>query len=413
MKKLIPVLLIFMVFHVSNAKAREYKVYSPDRNICVEVNDVNTITYSVYYKNKILISPSTLAITLQPDIFSGKKPEISKTATRSVNEVIIPVVPEKRAVIPDIFNELTLRFTKHISLQFRVYNDGVAYRFITSLPGNIQVSSETASFNFETGTTIHYPQVTKRSDADIFHTSFEENYTSAVMDTVPSDMFAFTPVVLQKDGLPKVLITESDVNDYPGMFLTKVGKSGLSARFAPYPKKEVSTLSGYRQKLVTEREDFIAKTKGTRNFPWRIIAIAPDDASLLMNDIVYRLAPDASFSDFSWIKPGKSTEEWITDLNLYDVDFIAGLNTETYKYYIDFAVRFGFQYVMLDAGWSDVNDLFKITPGMDMEEITRYAKEKGIGLILWTQALTIEKQMDEALAQFKKWDIKGYNDRFY
>jgi alpha-glucosidase len=147
-------------------------------------------------------------------------------------------------------------------------------------------------------------------------------------------------------------------------------------------------------------------TKGTRTYPWRIMAIAPTDADLLINDIVYRLAPDADFTDLSWIKPGKSTEEWITGLNLYKVGFKAGLNTETYKYYIDFAVRFGFQYVMLDAGWSDVNDLFKITPGMDMDEITHYASEKGIGLILWTQALTFDRQMDQALEQFKKWGIK-------
>jgi alpha-glucosidase len=122
--------------------------------------------------------------------------------------------------------------------------------------------------------------------------------------------------------------------------------------------------------------------------------------------MVYRLAPDPDFSDFKWIKPGKSTEEWITGRNLYGVDFEAGLNTETYKYYIDFAERFGFEYVMLDAGWSDVNDLFRITPGMDMDKITGYARQKGIGLILWTQAPTIEKQMERAFQQFKKWDIK-------
>jgi alpha-glucosidase len=405
-KKLIPVFVIFLGFNVSQAEAQKFEIFSPDKNINVIVQSGKSISYSVNYKGQTLISPSVLGMSFQPDIFSGKTPVILKVNTKNINEAIIPVVREKRAVIPDIYSELTIQFKSHITIQFRVYNDGVAYRFISSLQGNIQVSSETASFNFEPGTAIHYPRITKRSDADIFHTSFEENYTSADIDTVPSDILAFTPVVLQTGALPKVLITESDVNDYPGMFLAKEGKSGLSGRFAQYPKKEVITVGGFRQKLVSEREEYIAKTRGTRNFPWRIIAIAPDDASLLMNDMVYRLAPDADFSDFSWIKPGKSTEEWITNLNLYHVDFIAGLNTATYKYYIDFAVRFGFQYVMLDAGWSDVNDLFKITPGMDMEEITRYAKEKGIGLILWTQALTIEKQMDEALAQFKKWDIK-------
>lgn len=266
--------------------------------------------------------------------------------------------------------------------------------------------NEEAGFNFQPGTVVFYPQVTKRNDADIFHTSFEEPYIKAKLDTLSNDMFAFAPVLLQPENLPKVLITESDVNDYPGMFLVKGSGSGLQGKFVPFPLKERVSDGGFKQKLVVERALYIAKTKGTRTYPWRIIAVAPSDADLLMNDMVYRLAPGPGFSDFSWIKPGKSTEEWITGLNLYKVDFEAGLNTRTYKYYIDFAVLFGFQYVMLDAGWSDVNDLFSITPGMDMEEITGYAKEKGIGLILWTQALTIEKQMDQALQQFKKWGIR-------
>ncbi|TFH24207.1 MAG: glycoside hydrolase family 97 protein, partial [Bacteroidia bacterium] len=177
-------------------------------------------------------------------------------------------------------------------------------------------------------------------------------------------------------------------------------------KFAPFPKKEEIRGSEFKLKTVVERENFIAKTKGTRTFPWRVILIAPTDADLLRNDLVYRLASEPTFTDLSWIKPGKSTEEWITGLNLYGVDFEAGLNTATYKYYIDFAARFGFEYVMLDAGWSDVNDLFKITPDMDMEEISGYARETGIGLILWTQALTMERQMEAAFQQFKKWGIK-------
>jgi alpha-glucosidase len=318
----------------------------------------------------------------------------------------MPAVKEKRAIIPDIYNELILEFANHTQVHFRVYDDGVAYRFASVLPGEITIANEEASFNFLPGTIVYYPQVTKRSDADIFHTSFEENYTKAELDTLSDDMFAFTPVLFQHEGAPKILITESDVDDYPGMFLAKGTGTGLTGRFAGYPTKEVESGGGFRQKLVVERAPYIARTKGKRTFPWRIIAIAPSDADLLLNDIVYRLAPDPDFNDYTWIKPGKSTEEWITGSNLCKVDFETGVNTRTYKYYIDFAARFGFEYVMLDAGWSDVNDLFKITPGMDMEEITGYAKKKGIGLILWTQALTMDKQMDEALRQFKKWDIR-------
>jgi alpha-glucosidase len=162
----------------------------------------------------------------------------------------------------------------------------------------------------------------------------------------------------------------------------------------------------FKQKIITDRASFICRSAGSRTFPWRIIAIAPDDRDLPVNDIVYRLATPPDFGDFTWIRPGKSTEEWITGLNLYNVNFRAGLNTATYKHYIDFAKKFGFEYVMLDAGWSDPGDLFKINPAMDMDSISGYAKESGIGLILWTEAMTLDRQMDSAMQQFKKWDIK-------
>lgn len=406
MKKVIILIIVFVNSYSWQVEAQNFEITSPDRKISVLVEVGKSLSYSVRYNGKLLINRSVISLSIQPDINIGKNLIVSDTLTRFVNEKIIPVVKEKKAIILNVYHELLLRFLSQFELHFRVYDDGVAYRFATSLPGEITIIEEEASFSFNRGTIIYYPQVSKRSDADIFHTSFEEQYNKVNLDTLPDNMFAYSPVLLQPEGLPKVLITESDINDYPGMFLIKGTGSGIKGKLAAYPLKEIVSGSEFRQKQVVERAPFICKTNGPRTFPWRIIAIAPTDAAILTNDIVYRLAPDPDFSDFSWIKPGKSTEEWITGLNLYGVDFEAGLNTETYKYYIDFASRFGFEYVMLDAGWSDVNDLFKISPGMDMEEITRYAKEKGIGLILWTQAMTIEKQMQQALLQFKKWDIK-------
>jgi alpha-glucosidase len=320
--------------------------------------------------------------------------------------LIIPVVKEKRAVISDICNELALDFKNKTTLIIRAYDDGVAYRFETRHPDSITVVNELATFSFAPGSALIYPQVSQRPDADIFHTAFEDPYVESSFDTLSPEILAYSPVLVYKEGIPKLVVTESDVYDYPGMFLTKGTGSSMLGKFAPYPLEETLSGAEFKLKTVTRRAEFIAKTNGTRSFPWRVIVIAPNDADLLINDLVYRLARPPEPDNFDWVKPGKSTEEWITGLNLYGVDFEAGLNTETYKYYIDFASRFGFEYVMLDAGWSDVNDLFRITPGMDMEEITSYAIQKKVGLILWTQASTIERQMQEAIPQFKKWGIK-------
>lgn len=406
--KLIISILIYSFLNVVQftCEAQKYDIASPDGMVSIVVEAGKSVSFVIKYQGKILLQPSFIGMSFHTEDLSGAEYVVSKISTKRIREKIIPVIKEKRALIPDNYNELIIHFKNQQELQFRAYNDGVAYRFVTYFRGKVTVDNENAFFNFQPAAIAIYPQVTKRSDADIFHTSFEENYVTAKLDTTDAGMFAFTPVLIQQEGLPKILITESDVDDYPGMFLTKETGPGIQARFAPYPLEEVVTGTEFRQKLVTKRAAYIASTRGTRSYPWRILAIAPSDTCLPGNDIVYRLAPNPQFSDFSWIKPGKSTEEWITGLNLYKVDFEAGHNTKTYKYYIDFASRFGFQYVMLDAGWSDVNDLFSITPDMDMEEISAYAREKSIGLILWTQALTIETQMESAFHQFKKWGIK-------
>lgn len=398
--------LLVLLFFCLKVEARKYEVASPNQRMTVQVMVEESVWYSVKYEDKMLILPSEISLTIDNDRVIGRNAKVTDSARRSVQKMITPVVKEKRAQIPDSYNELVLKLDKDFELCFRAYDDGVAYRFGTAVKGDLTIKDEKASFNFNPSALIYYPQVSKRADADIFHTSFEETYTRALMDTLPESMMAFSPVLVSQQGLPKVLITESDLVDYPGMFLSKGVKDGLKGRYAPYPLKEIVSEGEFRQKLVAERAPYIAKTRGTRSFPWRVIMVAPTDGDLLVNDMVYRLASPPNFTDTGWIKPGLSTEEWITNLNLYGVDFKAGLNTATYKYYIDFASKFGFEYVMLDAGWSDNNDLFKVNPEMDMEDITRYAKEKGIGLILWTQALTIERQMQQAMEQFKKWGIK-------
>lgn len=396
----------FLLFLSYPAYQQDLILLSPSGLLSVTVTLESHITYSVRYKGQFLLLPSEVHMEIQGAKGIPEPFVVKDTTWRSVQEEIVPAIPLKRSVIPDLYNLLEVQFGNGIELQFRAYDDGIAYRFASHLPGEVIVEGEVAEFCFPGGATLLYPQVNKRPDADIFHTSFEEPYRVGELDTVPADMLAFSPLLVRQDGLPSVLITESDVSDYPGMFLGKGRGASLKGVFAPYPLKERITGEGFRYRQVVERAPFIARTTGERTYPWRVIAVAPADADLLLNDLVYRLAPAPAFSDFSWIKPGLSTEEWITGANLYGVDFITGINTATYKFYIDFASRFGFEYVMLDAGWSDVNDLFSITPGMDMEEITSYAQQKGIGLILWTQAVTLDIQMEEAFQRFRDWGIK-------
>lgn len=404
--KIIPLILLLFFAAACKKESRTFTVSSPDSSISVSVTAGDRLTYSVFYKNILLIKPSEIALHLENGSIIGKQPVVTDTIFRRVNDTINPVIKEKSAIIPDIYNELVVKLSDGFELHIRAYNDGLAYRFAVNGSDSMTVINERALFVMNQDMRLYYPRVVRRPDADIYHTSFEEPYSTGLLDSLDGNALVFTPVLLRAEGLPSVLITESDVNDYPGMFLTKHMGNALSGRFALYPAQERVSGSEFKQKVVSRRAKYICKTAGPRTFPWRVIIIAGKDKDLPANNMVYRLAPDPEFDSHNWIKPGKSTEEWITGLNLYGVDFNAGLNTATYKYYIDFAQKFGFEYVMLDAGWSDVNDLFKITPEMDMEEITSYAKQKGIGLILWTQALTIEKQMKEALEQFRKWDIK-------
>jgi alpha-glucosidase len=382
----------------------QIRLQSPDKSIDVTVQAGNQFTYSVQYKGRPLVttSPIDLVLSQQDSLLSGAK--IKKVKRQSVNSTITSPVPEKRRQIPDVYNELRLEFSRPVALVLRAYNDGVAYRFETRFPDSLIIHNEVALFNISPKAVAYYPQVQPRKDADLFHTSFEENYSIRTIDSMARDSISFTPVLVDLDNV-KVVLTESDLEDYPGMFLSPDSAGGLKGVFAPYPLEEKIVGGEFPQAIVTRRAGFIARTKGTRTFPWRALAITDDEKTLPVNDIVYRLAAPSRVPDVSWIKPGKSTEEWIIGINIFNVPFKSGINTATYKYYIDFAKRFGFDRILFDAGWSDNQDLLKVNPALNMDTLSAYAKAQGVGLSMWTLALTLDRQLDSALQQFNKWGV--------
>jgi len=406
----LPVFMIFLLIPVilSASVTKSKDLTSPNGKI--------TITYTGGEVSKIVAimnSQQTISIQNPAMIINDKKIGSMKfsASTRSVNRIQLPIIHEKRAVVKDHFNELTIVFKDKTGLIIRAYDDGFAYRFFTRFKqDSVIVNNETASISFSMCDSLYLPLIKCRDekDVDCFHTSFEEDYIHTAVNELTRDNLAYLPLYARTATGICMAITESDLRDYPGMFVTgsEPEKHSLQLTFPSHPVETAIRGDYFKQELVTRRADFIAKTTGTREYPWRAFIMGEQDKDLVNSDMVYRLAPDCMLTETDWIKPGQITDEWITNSILYDVDFKSGINTQTYKYYIDFASRFGLDYIFLDAGWCDIGDFSKISTGMDIPEIVRYGAEKGVGIWLWTSALTLKNNMT-FLQQIHDWGIKG------
>ena len=399
MKKLILILLL-----ISSVQffAKEYVVQSPNKSLQITINIADNITYSILKNNKQIIAPSQISLKLSDNLILGQKPIVIDTKTRTVNEILKPIVKQKFATIKDNYNELVLNFKNNYSLIFRVYDDGAAYRFKTDFKNEVIVYSELFEVNFPENYKIYFPE------EESFMSHSERLYQYINVSEINSKRFCSLPALIEIDKNIKCAITEADLEDYPGMYLhgNDESKYKLAGLFPNYPSKEEA--KNDRDIYVVERENFLVKTKGSRTFPWRVFVITDNDGQLIESTIIYKLAkPHQSDIDFSWVKPGKVAWDWWNANNIYGVDFRAGINTETYKYYIDFASKYGIEYVILDEGWYKTGNLFELNPDIDVKEIVEYGKQKNVGIILWTIWKTLDDQFEKAMNQFEEWGIKG------
>lgn len=396
-------ILLFFSGAMSNPLfAQEYQLNSPGNVNQIKVYVADDISYTVTHRGKLVLDRSPLSITINGKKM-GEKPSVRRTKTNSANTIITPVVKEKRASIKDQYNELAVEFKGNYTVVFRAYDEGVAYRMEISLPKEVIVDSEEVVFNFKEDHTGHFPI------ADGFYSHSERPYTEKKISALSPEEISFMPALIDLGDGTKVVITEADLYDYPGLFLTGAQAAGtqLHNTFARYPKKEEQTSD--RDVEVLERETFIAKTEGTRTLPWRLMAISDNDGQLIENQMVYLLSSQLALEEVDWIKPGKVAWDWYNANNIYGVDFESGINTATYKYYIDFASEFGLDYIILDEGWYDIktNDLIHPVPDIDMEELVRYGNSKKVEIILWMTWKALEDQLEGALDQFEQWGIKG------
>lgn len=374
------------------------RLASPDGNITVDLHVADRLTYDVAYEGKPLLQAAGLSLNVDHAIL-GAAPKLKAATARTQDAVLPAVVHQKSATVREHYNELRFEFEGGYAVTFRAYNNGVAYRWETALPAaQVRVYAEEVALNFAGNHFVWFPE------EEGFYSHNERIFSPRALGDLHPKNLASIPLVVDAGG-PKIALAESDLSDYPGLWFTGTGKNSLVGTFPPVALKEEG--KGDRDILVTQAADYLALTKGTRTYPWRILGIARRDSDLLTNQLTWLLAAPSKIADTSWIKPGKVAWDWWNANNLTGVDFKAGVNTTTYKYFIDFAARNKIEYIVLDEGWYQLGDFFAPAPDMDTPAIIAYGKSKGVGVILWVTWKTLEEQFIPALDQFQKWGAAG------
>ena len=413
MKKII--LLAAVIATAFVAQAKDFVLKSPDGKIVVTVSSGDHVSYAIERDGIKLLAPSQISMTLVGGYVYGGKDSFKMTR-KSVDQTV-PAQNFKRAKVRDHYNEMTLS-TGSYDIVFRAYDDGVAYRFVArGKAGEFAVAYEQAEFAFPYDYQAYVPYVREKyaSFEPQFFNSFENTYAHHAVSKWEKGRLAFLPLTVEAANGIKLCITESDLRDYPGMYLSnQEGGRSLRGVFANSPAKVDQGGHNMLQGLVRSRRNYLSKTTSPHAFPWRVIAIAKEDRQLAESDLTWRLATPASGSDWSWVKPGKVAWDWWNDWNISGVDFESGINNDTYKYYIDFASEHGIEYVILDEGWA-VNkqaDLMQVVPEIDLPMLCNYAAGKNVGLILWAGYWAFNRDMEGVCKHYSKMGIKGFKIDF-
>ena len=420
MKNKVLFLAFLLLISINLVAQKQYTLQSPNEKITVTINTGDQLSYSVMHENTVVLADSPIGMELDNGYVLGAPAKALSDKRTSVDE-IIEANFYKRNEIEDHYNELALTFKGLYKVIFRAYDEGVAYRFQTGIAKPFNVVSEIADFNFDADYQALIPYVLRRAgqEGDIinqqFYNSFENTYTPVNLSQMDPEKLAFLPLLVElKDG-KKVVITEADLEDFPGLYLrNEKGKTGFTAVHAGYPKTEEQGGHNNLQYLVKERENYVAQVDRKRFYPWRCLLISENDKDLADSDLVYKLASPCRVDDLSWIKPGKVAWDWWNAWNVYGVDFKTGINNDTYKYYIDFASKYGIEYVILDEGWA-VNkkaDLFQVVPEINLKALVQYAKERNVGLVLWAGYAAIDKDMELVCQYYSDLGIKGFKVDF-
>ncbi len=422
MKRTILAAVAALLALAADAAARSIELQSPDGRTKITVVCAEALYWSVERGGETLLAPSAIALQTDRGVW-GEKPRPTGIKRMSENKSI-PSPLYRQSHVADIYNAAVIDFGRgrdRFTVEFRAYDDGVCYRFVDKGGrGAYRVTGETAEFRFDGDRKAYIPYVNAKKDATSdyrtqFYTSFENTYSKTTLTAINPDRLIFAPVAVESKGGVKLCITESDLEDYPGMFLSNGDSDcALEAVFAPEPDQVRQGGHNMLQGEVVSRKPWLVEVEGARTFPWRVVAIADEDRQLADCDIVWRLASECRLDDISWIEPGKVAWDWWNAWGVYGVDFRSGVNNDTYKYYIDFAARTGVEYVILDEGWSvkGAADLRQVVPEIDLRMLIDYASERGVGIILWAGYWALDRDIEGLCRHFSQMGVKGFKVDF-
>jgi alpha-glucosidase len=391
-----------------------HQLASPDGRLQATFTVGTDLRYSLELEGRTLVLPSPVSLTLADGRVLGRKTRVSKAETRDLDEEIATPIGQ-RARVRNAFRELALVLEDGATLRARVFDDGFALRWETAYPGRIKVRDE--------GFTMIFPEEPRGVflAGEGAHHGYERLWRrepiSALSRTKSAKTLAATlPLVLEIPQGPKLAVLQADLDDYPALYLEQRASFPLSLS-SVFPRRVVREQPGGWMDFLLEpleRAPDIAETAGTRSFPWRAFVIAKRDVDLVGSDMVTRLAPSPSpDADFSWVKPGRVVWDYWANWNIEGVDFATGRNNATFKYYIDFAAKHGFEYVNIDWLWTDPLDLDALNPEIDVPELVRYARERGVGIFVWCLTRTLEAQLEPAMDRFHEWGVAGLKIDFF
>lgn len=413
-RRLIATLAALLICVAGFAKEYHNQLTSPNGRLKVDVTvGEQHTTWALSIDGKEVMLPSRLALALCDGTVLGDKATLRKAYTNTTKGTIeAPLY--RQATIEEHYKALTLQMRGGYSIEFRAYDDGVAYRFVTNLKTpQVDVADEVVEFRFAEDYPIVIPY-TSGYHRTPYTSSFESQYTfGRLSDVAAATEYAFTPLLVDVGESGRVLIMESDVESYPGLFVESLSEGyGFKGVLTPLPTAMKATESGSLYPAGYQ-EGIIAKTVGTRSYPWRIVGWAESDTDLPLNDMVYKLAAPNRIGSTDWIKGGRSSWEWWNGTRLTGVDFPAGINTDTYKYHIDFAARYGLEYILIDAGWNKGFDLMSPIDEVDVEELCRYADKQGVGIILWAVGALLDEQGEQVCPHYAAMGVKGFKVDYF
>jgi alpha-glucosidase len=401
MKRIITTSLVSLLI-VGQIIAQNFELNSPDNRIQIKVNCADDISWSATLDGNVIIEKVAVAMDFSTGVDFGVSPKIKKHSVNSSSSIIRPAVPHKDAEIKDKYSELSIEFKGGYKLNFRAYNDGAAYQFIDDNKNSRNVMSEQVSMTFPDGSRSLFPQ------EESMYSHNERLYLDKSLTEISDKEFCSLPVLISTEK-GKVLFTETALHDYPGMFMKGSEAETLEAIFPKYVLEAVpSERSPDRNQTITKEADYIAQVEGNRAYPWRVFIISNDDRTFVESNLTFQLSKPIALKNTDWIKPGKVAWDWYNANNIYGVDFKSGLNTATYKYYIDFAAANDIEYVILDEGWTkSTTEILDFNKDIDVPELIRYGKEKGVELILWVLWKPLDENMTQILETYKNWGVKG------